>query len=67
MLTSAIKGFNQEWAAVTANRDQRENVTGWHLRTACGQDRNFPNEHWDDPHGAAIHAMESHRCSNAGK
>lgn len=63
----AIKGFNQEWAAVTATRDRYQAITGWSLVTACDPGgRWFPVSKWDDPQGAAMHALETHRCPKTG-
>jgi hypothetical protein len=63
LIASAIKGFNREWAAVTANRDRNGDITGWTLVTECNlTGRSFLNRHWEDPHGAAMKALETHRC-----
>lgn len=64
---SAIKGFNREWAAITSLHSMGSYgpVIGYKLTTQCGVERKFPNEHWDDPYGAAYKALENHRCRNA--
>jgi len=64
-IANAIPGFNREWAAVTAMRDGKGNVIGWTLQTACQTSpRKFPDAHWDDPHGAAMRALEMHQGCN---
>jgi len=63
MCGPAIKGFNREWTTVTIMRDRRGDVIGWSFASECGTVRNFTNSYWEDPHGAAMRAMETHRCS----
>lgn len=66
MLASAIRGFNREWTQISSIKIRDRNgdtiKIGWRVETACGVNRRILNKHFKDSYGAAIEAMETHRC-----
>jgi hypothetical protein len=64
--TGEIAGFNRQWTSIMSIRavigNERRTI-GYVFECACGTIKRFSLAHFYDPYGAAVRAMESHRCS----
>jgi hypothetical protein len=61
-LFGAIKGFNRQWTTVLSIRDHHHDIIGWRFECGCGFLRKFLDAHFHDPYGAAVKALNTHRC-----
>lgn len=57
-----ISGFTGETAVVEAVRFKGTRTGSWVFEASCGTRKMFKAEHFHDPYGAAIAALNNHKC-----
>lgn len=53
-----------EWCSVTTDKTAKD---VWWFQAQCGSKRMFRPEHFHDPYGAAVAALDAHRCGGPPK
>jgi hypothetical protein len=60
---NSIRGFNRTWTAITSVKwGPKQEIIGYRFECGCGTIKKFLDLYFHDAHGAAVNALNRHRC-----